>query len=150
MWMKESQTMQTGAQQRIRADRRRSGGAILVVADDPTVGKIVRAALPFHSVEVLQDVEAALDRMRVQDFDLVLCDLTVHGRTGIEVFEQVARSRVQLVLRFVLLTRSSIVNDVPLFVGRHRVKTLAKPIAERELRALLGAGIVLLDAPSQL
>jgi DNA-binding NtrC family response regulator len=65
--------------------------SVLVVDDEPIVCHSVRRILSKQScaVEEVFDVDAALQKMRLQKFDLVLLDLKMPKRSGMEVLKYI-------------------------------------------------------------
>src|SRR5258706_8011774 len=65
------------------------GGRILLVDDEPHVRRMLQRCLTragFDTVEV-SDGQAALDLLRSESFDLVVCDVQMPIMTGIELLE---------------------------------------------------------------
>jgi DNA-binding NtrC family response regulator len=65
--------------------------SVLVIDDEPIVCHSVRKILSRQScaVEEVFDVDAALQKMRLQKFDLVLLDLKMPKRSGMEVLKSI-------------------------------------------------------------
>jgi len=78
----------------------------LVIDDEPGILEMVGDALSrIHCCATLLEgsagVEAALEK---ESFDLVLCDLKMPGRNGIEIYRLISRLRPELASRFILMT----------------------------------------------
>ena len=111
----------------------------LVIEDDQAVRLSMRRYLErfgWH-VEEAGDGGDGGSRVLSERWDLVICDLRVPGRTGIEVYDQVAAANPGLARRFVLISGDAATVEVRAFRERTGVVILEKPF---ELR-ILGAAI---------
>src|SRR5207253_1482701 len=68
-----------------------SAGRILVVDDDPQIRRVMRVTLTAQAYEVddVKHGEAALEKIRDQQFDLVLLDMNVPGMGGLETCREI-------------------------------------------------------------
>jgi CheY-like chemotaxis protein len=66
------------------------GGRVLIVDDDPLVGKAARRILSVqHQVQLVENATEALALIRRgENFDVVLCDLLMPQVTGMELYAQ--------------------------------------------------------------
>ena len=56
---------------------------VLVVDDEPAIGRMIQTVLGHHDVEVVSSGESALARLRVDHaFDVIVCDLMMPTVTG--------------------------------------------------------------------
>lgn len=64
---------------------------VLVVDDDPVVGKSFERVLGGHGYAVISaaDGETALDKLRREDYDVVYADIKMPGISGLDVAERV-------------------------------------------------------------
>ena len=68
---------------------------ILVVDDDRAVARAVARMLVSREVEIASSGGEALERLaRGPGVDVILCDVMMHGLTGLELFEELARRDV--------------------------------------------------------
>jgi DNA-binding NtrC family response regulator len=68
-------------------------GTILVADDDRTCLESIQKVLEregYH-VELAQHVDGALQALRTRQFDLVVCDYRMPGKTGIELLQEIKR-----------------------------------------------------------
>jgi two-component system KDP operon response regulator KdpE len=78
-----------------------SAGRILVVDDDPQIRRVMRVTLTGQGYEVddVRNGEAALEKIREQRFDLVLLDMNMPGRGGLETCGEIrAQSEVAIIM----------------------------------------------------
>jgi PAS domain S-box-containing protein len=118
-------------------DRRRA--RILVVDDEPLVlrslervlgreHEVVATTQPFEALRILES-----DR----SFDLVLCDLMMPGRTGMDIYEELRKSAPEITERMVFLTGGAFTPRAVEFVGSIPNRIVDKPISPTELLGLL-------------
>ena len=71
---------------------------VLVVDDEPVVCHSVRRILAKHScaVEEAFDVDAVLQKMRLNEYDMVILDLRMPKRSGLEVLESIREQYPQV------------------------------------------------------
>jgi two-component system, OmpR family, response regulator MprA len=121
--------------------------AILVVDDDAGLRRALRRVLVSHGfeVELAGDGEEALAQLRARRFDLVVLDVAMPERDGIEVCEQLRAAGNRLPV--LMLTARDAVRDRVAGLEAGADDYLLKPFANEELvariRALLrraGAG----------
>lgn len=111
---------------------------ILVVDDNELVGRaITRMLEDSHRVSVVSDGETALARIDAgETFDLVLCDMMMPRRTGIEVFRAVTGKRPELASSFVFMSGGSAEPEIAEFLD-HAPGRIDKPFGADELRKLV-------------
>jgi PAS domain S-box-containing protein len=61
--------------------------AILVVEDEAPIAELIRTFLGGHEVVLAKDAMHAIELVDARVFDLVLCDVVMPGKTGIDVYE---------------------------------------------------------------
>jgi DNA-binding response OmpR family regulator len=117
---------------------------LLVVEDEEKVARFIRSALEeeHFSVDVAADGESALDLIEVVPYDLLILDLTLPKRGGLEVVHLLRQRGIKTPV-LILTARTSVTDRVKgLDVGADDY--LVKPFAIAELlarvRALLRRG----------
>jgi two-component system, OmpR family, KDP operon response regulator KdpE len=78
-----------------------SAGRILVVDDDPQIRRVMRVTLTGQGYEIddARSGEAALEKIRDQQFDLVLLDMNMPGLGGLETCRAIrAQSEVAIIM----------------------------------------------------
>jgi two-component system NtrC family sensor kinase len=79
---------------------------VLVVDDEETIDQLIAEMLRAEgcSVDFATTGEQALEKMKEQMYDLVICDIRMPGMDGREVYSRVERDIPQLAQRFLFLT----------------------------------------------
>jgi heavy metal response regulator len=117
---------------------------ILVVEDEKKVASFIQRGLAAesHAVDVAYDGEAGLARILAGEYDLILLDVMLPRRDGIEVLHEIRRRK--LTVPVLLLTARASVADRVAGLDAGADDYLAKPFAFEELlarvRALLRRG----------
>jgi two-component system response regulator MprA len=117
---------------------------VLVVEDDPSLRKALERVLVANGFDVVvaADGEEALALLRRRAFDVLVLDLVLPGRDGIEVCQILRRQGSQLPI--LMLTARDTVRDRVVGLEAGADDYLAKPFANDELvarvRALLRRG----------
>lgn len=117
---------------------------VLVVEDDPSLRKALERVLVANGFDVVvaADGEEALALLRKRAFDVLVLDLVLPGRDGIEVCQILRRQGSQLPI--LMLTARDTVRDRVVGLEAGADDYLAKPFANDELvarvRALLRRG----------
>jgi two-component system response regulator MprA len=113
--------------------------AILVVDDDAGLRKALKRVLASHGfdVEVAEDGDDALARLRTRGFDAVVLDLMMPGSDGIEVCERLRAAGDRLPV--LMLTARAAVRDRVAGLEAGADDYLVKPFANEELIARLRA-----------
>ena len=112
-------------------------GNILVVDDEPLVGRlVVRALGRAHRVIAVTSGPAALALLTAGErFDLVLCDITMPEMTGMDLFDRVQALDESQAVRMVFLTGGAVSLRAQEFMDGHLV--LEKPFDLSDLEALV-------------
>ncbi len=118
---------------------------VLVVDDEPAVGSALRRMLGEHEVVLVGSGREAMRLMeRDSGFDVVLCDLMMAEMTGMDVYDEVARSLPGVEARMIFMTGGVFTERAQEFLARVPNARLDKPFRTEELRALVqersGAG----------
>ncbi|MCB9536743.1 MAG: response regulator [Myxococcales bacterium] len=82
---------------------------VLVVDDEPALGRALRRSLrDHHDVEIAGGADEAERRLLAEDFDVVVCDLLMPGRDGIELFEALVARDPRWRSRFLFMTGGTV------------------------------------------
>ncbi len=93
-------------------------GRVLVVDDEPGVGKVLRRILREHDVEVASGGRQALEWLQREPdhFDAVLCDVMMPDLGGKDLFEAVRRTHPGLERRFVVVSGGAVTANARVFL----------------------------------
>lgn len=123
----------TNGDSRVDVDARTEGRRILVIDDEPAVGRAIASCLDdfgYRCTVALSGTEG-LAKFRASTFDCVVVDLTMPAPGGLEVIRQMREVRPELPI---VLTSGYPAAEATLVTGG-RVAFLHKPFADRELVA---------------
>jgi two-component system alkaline phosphatase synthesis response regulator PhoP len=112
---------------------------ILIVEDDPAIAIALEddLCLEGYSVEVAHDGHSAITRGRQSPFDLILLDVMLPGKDGLEVCRELRRAGVNSAI--LLLTARTQETDKVLGLDLGADDYVTKPYSPKELRARIRA-----------
>jgi CheY-like chemotaxis protein len=112
---------------------------ILVIDDDPIVTRMLSRVFADHSVEVTHTGSGALESLSHRAFDLILCDLTMPGMSGIELYQAIRAISVELADRVVFMTGGAYTTESHQFLANLPNSWIEKPFDLVQLRAMANA-----------
>jgi CheY-like chemotaxis protein len=114
---------------------------ILLVEDDAQVANTLARLLGVdrHQVDCAADGLEAMGRVRVAEYDAILCDIRMPRLDGPGFYTALARTRPDLVGRVVFVTADSESPEVRQFFATTRTLWLPKPTSLADLRRILQA-----------
>ena len=109
--------------------------ALLVVDDDKQLASALQWILADENylVDVAFDGEEALLKVKVHEYDAVICDLMMPRLRGDEFYRQTKELRPKLAERFIFITGYAADSGVKDFLSDRRMKHLVKPFPIEEL-----------------
>ena len=112
---------------------------ILIVDDEATLLASLKRALSREMDVVLAESAAETLELLEKDqrFDAILCDIMMPDVTGIDLFEQIAKTHPELAERFVFMTAGAATPGVRQFLDGVALPRLHKPFDLGELRRLV-------------
>ena len=112
---------------------------VLVVEDDPKVARFLRQALEEegHAVDVAVDGDEGASLGHVNQYDLILLDVQLPGRNGLQLAAELRRAGVQSSI--LMLTSRDTTQDVVRGLNAGADDYLTKPFALEELLARVSA-----------
>jgi len=113
----------------------RAGGRILVVDDEPVIGRLVRRILgKRHEVVVAHSGQEAMDLLKQdQGFDLILTDLMMPAVSGMDLFSWMEQNEPELAARALFITGGAFTAQSREFIDKHHPRVLFKPLDARML-----------------
>jgi signal transduction histidine kinase len=115
---------------------------ILVIDDEPMIGRLVKSVLSLDAVELSSGPRDALKLVADQAYDVILCDFSMPDMSGLEFYSKLIELRPQLQTAFILMTGFHDNADVSAFARKQQVRLLYKPFTIRELQQCLSSGDV--------
>ena len=114
-------------------------GRVLVVDDDPLSSTAVSRALAAdHEVTTCDAADVALARLvRGERFDVIVCDLMMPVKTGVEFHADVLAHAPECAARIIFLTGGAFTVKARRFLDRIPNLRLEKPFVVADLRALV-------------
>ena len=109
--------------------------AVLVVDDDKQLTSALQWIMRDENylVDVAFDGEEALLKVKVHEYDAVICDLKMPRLRGDEFYLKAKELRPNLEKRFIFITGFAAESDLKNFLSEHHLKHLAKPFQIQEL-----------------
>ncbi|NNE17029.1 MAG: response regulator [Myxococcales bacterium] len=115
-----------------------TSATVIVIDDEPLVGRSIRRALRGHEVEVFTSGKDAIARLcSDRPFDVVFCDLMMPEVSGMDVFRQVSERRPELASRFVFMTGGAFTRQARSFLEKTKLSCLEKPFELGQIRDLV-------------
>jgi DNA-binding NtrC family response regulator len=110
---------------------------LMVVDDEPIVGKRLKAALEKHGyrVETFDSGQSAIQRLREKEFDIVVSDVRMDDADGLEVLAAVQESSRRT--KTILITGYATVELAHEALAKGAYDFLAKPFQPKDLRDMI-------------
>lgn len=119
------------------------GNRVLVIDDEPMLLRVIKRMLrKTVAIEVANGGQEAIVRLKeVGAFDLVLCDLTMPGVNGHQVYEWIEQNLPEMVPRTHFLSGGAFTKESAAFLRDRNIKVVGKPVESSTLIALVKAHI---------
>jgi PAS domain S-box-containing protein len=118
-----------------RAAETGPGAEVLVIDDEPMVGRaITRMLVPHHRVTAVLGAAQALAALSSGHFDAILCDLMMPDMTGMELHDKLKAEAPALAARMIFLTGGAFTREAAEFLERVPNARLEKPFSPAQLR----------------
>jgi signal transduction histidine kinase/CheY-like chemotaxis protein len=118
-----------------RASDAVAGAAVLVVEDEAALGAAVAESLQDAGfvVERASDGLEALDRVKTQHFDLIICDLKMPRVGGMQFYRELEASKPEMTGRIMFVTGDVAGTEAERFLEETGSRWLAKPFRLKDL-----------------
>jgi two-component system NtrC family sensor kinase len=112
-----------------------SGAAVLVVEDEAALGAAVAESLQDAGfvVDRASDGLEALDRVKTQHFDLIICDLKMPRVGGMQFYRELESCKPEMTGRIMFVTGDVAGTDAERFLEETGSRWLAKPFRLKDL-----------------
>ncbi len=119
-----------------------SGGVrILIVDDEPLIRRSLSRLLNGYEVATAASGRQAIEMLKNETFDVVICDLMMGDLTGIDVYHAIEVDSPRLKDRVVFITGGAFTDATREFLEHTTNRTLKKPISRKELHAAIAQAI---------
>jgi two-component system KDP operon response regulator KdpE len=120
-----------------------SAGRILIVDDDPHIRRVMRTTLVAQGYEVsdARTAEEAIDKIRGENYDLVLLDVNLPGMGGLEACRMIRGMRASMDAAIIMLTVRDSEKDKVEALDAGADDYVTKPFGTPELLARIRAAI---------
>ena len=121
---------------------------ILVVEDEPTVAQLIADVLTGdgYRVDMLIDSREAIERLRTQAYDLVICDLKMPHVDGRALYRSLTNANSPLQHRFVFVTGDTLSPHTLEFLKSSGLPYLGKPFLVEELKQVVQQAVARVHA----
>ncbi len=118
-------------------EKRYEGVEVMVLDDEPIVGKSVRMALSKlgFNVEVFEDPAKAMDRIDEKAFDIVVTDVVMGDIDGIQILERAMQRSPRT--KTIIITAFAMMEMARKAMERGAYDFIAKPFDAAEIRAIV-------------
>ncbi len=120
--------------------RRATQKRILIIEDEAEVADLVARILTGDggAADLAFDGRTALAKLEHQSYDLVICDLTIPGLSGLQLYERLKLKRPDQAARIIFLTGNRWNGNIQRFLRESGAAWLEKPFNLPALRELAG------------
>ena len=110
---------------------------IMIVDDEPIVGKRLKQALTKFGieVEVFEDSEIAVNRLKHKNFDIVVTDIRMDKIDGIQILERVLERSDHT--KVIIITGYATIEVAQEALAKGAYDFIAKPFKPNDLRAVI-------------
>jgi two-component system, cell cycle sensor histidine kinase and response regulator CckA len=111
---------------------------ILIIEDEPALGRVLPRLLKPHSVTVVERAREALERLRTGGrFDVILCDVMMPEMDGMQFHQELERERPEIARRVIFMSGGVFTPALRTFFDGLPNVRLEKPLDIPALRRLI-------------
>jgi DNA-binding response OmpR family regulator len=116
-----------------------AGGRVLVIDDEPAIVDLVTRLLARHGYAVvgMGNARGALDQLRREHWDTVLCDIRMPDMDGLSFHRHLQEAQLETPPRLVIMTGDTSNARTEDFLQRYNLPVLRKPFTRQELLDVL-------------
>ncbi|MFA5761803.1 MAG: response regulator, partial [Dehalococcoidales bacterium] len=117
---------------------------VLIVDDEVTVRHFIKSILDNsdYVVDTTGDPYEALQKITINDYDVVILDIRMPGMSGQELFEKIVNDKPYMSKTILITTGDSANSEVKSFIQKYKLHFLSKPFSrqmlESKIREVLG------------
>jgi CheY-like chemotaxis protein len=106
-----------------------SKARILIVDDEPMVQKFIMAVLSGerYALDLMDNGNTTLERLRNQEYDVILLDIKLPGMSGIEIYEELKKSFKPLTRKVIFITGDVMSSDTMTYLKSAGIPYITKP-----------------------
>jgi len=111
---------------------------VLVIDDEVAIGKALRRILSNeYDVTLESDARIALERLALESFDVVFCDLMMPNMSGMDFFDELSRRSPDQAARVVFLTGGAFSPRSEEFLRESQNVCLPKPFSREAVSSVV-------------
>jgi DNA-binding NtrC family response regulator len=111
---------------------------VLVIDDEPAIGRVLARVLREHDVTVLTRAEEALALLAAgKRFDVILSDLVMPEMSGMALYQELKERYPDAARRVAFITGGAFSPDVSAFLDRVPNERMIKPLDAEMVRVLV-------------
>ena len=110
---------------------------ILIVDDEVDIVELIAAVLDEPDIHTAGSSDEALELLEQRQFDLILCDLMMPEKTGMDLHDEAIRRWPALAGRFAFVTGGAYTDEARRFLDQTQAPVLQKPFKLTRLRELV-------------
>jgi PAS domain S-box-containing protein len=133
-----------GKTEETRKEPQKSRGAkILVVDDEKAILTFLSRLLTAwgHTVETINNADAALERLKTERYSLILLDIKLPGMSGIELYHHIEKTVPALTRRVMFITGDVMEGTTREFLEKSKAAHITKPLDIELLKKMINRAL---------